>query len=343
MWKLSMLALVFVSNFTLAQAFSEKRHQNSFESTTNFLDASINSINSFNSLIKKENYRNKITSFNNPTSSDMGFNLENEIQSALKPLLAKAKNTNTDKFAQVVSSLITTPAKTGAAVSKAAAPPINPLFTSLLSLVGTLTIQEKKITRDDLDSFITATSKYFVQYEKLNQANYLFDQNIDRLNTRLAELQFDLKEYMLDLVSILYPAIQRQQLKNINSEELFLKYLDKVKMEEAMEKPEQQGHAFQYPSDGIKTAKEISGTLQKLFNEYQKLYAENYQQIRNILLESKSLGKNINLNQVNASLKELEELYNESKNADVLSLRLATLSERLKTLVATEQNLVVQK
>jgi hypothetical protein len=26
----------------------------------------------------------------------MGFNLENEIQSALKPLLAKAKNTNTE-------------------------------------------------------------------------------------------------------------------------------------------------------------------------------------------------------------------------------------------------------
>lgn len=66
-----------------------------FTSTTDFLDPSINS---FNSLIKKENYRNQITSFNNPTSSDMGFNLENEIQTALKPLLAKAKSTNGDSF-----------------------------------------------------------------------------------------------------------------------------------------------------------------------------------------------------------------------------------------------------
>lgn len=319
-------------------------HSRQFTSTSEFLDASINSINSFNSLIKKENYRNKITALNNPTSSDMGFNLENEIQSALKPLLAKAKNTNTDKFSQVVSSLFTTPAKTGiTTVSKTAATAINPLFGTLFSLVGTLTIQEKRLTRDDLDSFINTTSKYFVQYEKLNQANIFFDQNIERLNTKLAELQFDLKEYMMDMTIILYPGMQRAQLKSVNTEDLLLKYLDQYKLDETMEKLETSGHSFQYPSDGIKTAKDISNTLQKLFTEYQKVYADNYQQIRNILLQSKSLGKNINTQQVDASLKELEELYNDSMNSDSLSLRLTTLFERLKTLVATEQSLVVQK
>lgn len=209
--------------------------------------------------------------------------------------------------------------------------------------MGTLTIQEKKVTRDDLDSFINITSKYFVQYEKLNQANNLFDQNIERSNNKLSELQFDLKEYMMDIIIILYPAIQRAQLKTVNTEDLLLKYLDKYKLDETIEKLETSGHAFQYPSDGIKTAKDISNTLQKLFTEYQKVYADNYQQIRNILLQSKSLGKNINTQQVDASLKDLEELYNDSKNSDALSLRLTTLFERLKTLVATEQTLVARK
>jgi hypothetical protein len=315
-----------------------------FTSTSEFLDAAISSFNSFSSLIKKENYRNKITSFNNPTSSDMGFNLENEIQSSLKPLLAKAKSTNTEKFSQVVSSLFMAPSKTGVtATSKTVTSAINPLFSTLFSLVGTLTVQEKKITRDDLDSFINTTSKYFVQYEKLNQVNRVFDQNIDRLNTKLSELQFDLKEYMMDMLTILYPSIQRQQLKTLNTEDLLLKYLDKGKLEDALSRLETSGPSFQYPSDGIKSAKDISNTLQKLFNEYQKVYTENYQQIRTILLESKSLGKNINVNQVNASLKELEELYNESKNSDVLGLRLTTLFERLKSLVATEQNRIVKR
>jgi len=186
----------FLHEFSLATSTGEKQ----FLSTTDFLDAAINSINSFNSLLKKEAYRIKITSFNNPTSSDMGFNLENEIQTALKPLLEKAKNTNTQKFSAVVSTLLGSQAKTGLGKTLLS---VSPVFPTLLGLVGNLTITEKKITREDLDSFITATSKYFVQYEKLNAANNLLDQNIDRLNARMRDLQFDMKEYMLDMTVIL--------------------------------------------------------------------------------------------------------------------------------------------
>jgi hypothetical protein len=60
-----------------------------FVSTFFLLVAALNSLNSLNSVIKKETYRNKITSFNNPTSSEMGFNLEVEIQTAIKPILLK--------------------------------------------------------------------------------------------------------------------------------------------------------------------------------------------------------------------------------------------------------------
>lgn len=321
-----------INKETGIQEFSKQ-----FSATCDFLDAAINSLNSFNSLIKKENYRIKITSFNNPTNSEMGFNLENEIQSALKPLFDKAKNTNTNKFSEVVTSLIAGQSKITPV--KAVPNGVNPLFSVLLSLVGTLTIREKKISREDLDSFILTTSKYFVQYEKLNQANILFDQNIEKINNKLKDLQFDIKEYILDMITILNKSIQRSQLKNSNTEELFLKYLDKEKLQFLTIDNNQQNEnpAFRYPTDGIKTAKDIAYNLQKLFNEYQKVYEDNYQQIRSILLESKTLGKNINTKQVDNSLKELEELYNESKNSDIISLRLTTLFERLKVLAATEQ------
>lgn len=318
-----------------AIGFEEKQ----FSATCDFLDAAINSLNSFNGLIKKENYRIKITSFNNPTSSDMGFSLENEIQSALKPLLAKAKSTNTTRFSQVVSALVSNQSKTTTSAVAKVATGFSPVFSTLLSLVGNLTIQEKKITRDDLDSFVMATSKYFVQYEKLTQANILFDQNIERLNSRLKDLQFDIKEYMLDMITILNKTVQRNSLKNLNAEDLFLKYLDKERMVVVYSSYNKNDTniSIHYPTDGIKTAKDIAYNLQKVFNEYQKVYGDNYQQIRTILSESKTLGKNINTRQVDASLKELEELFNDSKNSDVLSLRLTTLFERLKTLSATEQ------
>jgi hypothetical protein len=192
----------------------------------------------------------------------MGFNLENEIQTALKPLLDKAKNTNTQKFSSIVSSIIGTQSKTGFGKTLSL---VSPVFPTLLSLVGNLTVTEKKITREDLDSFINATSKYFVQYEKLNQANILLDQNVDRLNARMRDLQFDMKEYMLDMVVILYKNIQRSTIKNLSNEELFLKYLDRQKLQEVLD--HENDTEFRYPADGIKGAKELANNLQKLFND----------------------------------------------------------------------------
>ena len=92
-----------------------------------------------------------------------------------------------------------------------------------------------------------------------------------------------------------------------------------------------------FPSDAIKTAKDITSTIQKIFAEYQKIYTANYNDIKNILQESKSLGKGINTQQIDNSLNDLQQLYNDSKNADVLNLRISTLSERLKTLINTEK------
>ena len=244
--------------------YSVNQVNRKFVSTTDFLDAAINSLNSFNSMLKKEAYRIKITSFNNPTSSDMGFNLENEIQTALKPLLDKAKNTNTQKFSGIVSSVIESQSKSGIGKSLSI---ISPVFPTLISLVGMLTLREKKITREDLDSFINATSKYFLQYEKLNASNTMLEQNIDRLNTKMRDLQFDMKEYILDMIAIFYKTIPRNTIKYISNEELFLKYLDRQKVEELWERENLSETTIHYPSDGIKGAKDLAYNLQKLFDD----------------------------------------------------------------------------
>ncbi len=334
----SLVLLIFPGNsysgssgYTSPNKNFENAARNKFMATSGVLDAAINSLNSLNSLIKKENYRNKITAFNNPTTTDMGFSLEVEIQVALKPILEKAKSTNTDKFSSVVASLVNNPAKHQWGKTAFGTTGI---FGALISLVGNLAVSEKKVTRQDLDSFMITMSKYFVQYEKLNQANRSFDLNIEKLTSKLQELQFDIREFMLDMITIIHPRQSRIQLKAGSLEELFLRYLDKDVLE-----PDLLSDTLplNYPGDGIKTAKEIVYGIQKLFKEYQKIYGENYNEIKTILLQSKDLGKSINTKQVDASLQELQHLYNDSKDADILNLRLNTLTERLKLLVTSEQ------
>ena len=306
-----------------------------FIATSNLLDAALNSINAINSLVKKENYRNKISSFNNPATADLGFSLESEITLALRPILEKTKKTNTHKFSEIISSLIRTPGKNQMPGSIFNA---GTVFNSLLSLVGNLAINEKKVTREDVDTFIYNTSKYFVQYEKLNDANISFDGNVEKFNLKLQELQFDTREFMIDMVTLLYTNKTRQELKQRSLEELLLKFLDKDILDTSFDNRRflTEKQIIYYPGDGIKTAKEIVYGIQKLFNEYQKIYTQNYNEIRTVLLQTKELGKNINIKQVDQAVHEFEQLFSESKEADIVNLRLNTLFERLKYLDSTE-------
>ncbi|RYD86372.1 MAG: hypothetical protein EOP50_22505, partial [Sphingobacteriales bacterium] len=253
--------------------------------TIDFLDAGVNSLNAVNSLLKKEAYRVRIASLNNPASTDLGFNLGQEVQAALKPLLDKAKSTDAQKFSSVVGSLLAGVQQTGGIT------PVRSIFPTLLGLVGNLTVQEKRISREDLDSFQAVVGRYFLQFEKLQTANTVFDQHIDRLNNRMRDLQFDLREYQLDLCALLYPEVPRGSLRTLGDEELLLNYLSRNKLDARWAKgPVPQ----RYPSDALKSAKDLSANLQKLFADYQKVYTENYQQVRTILNETRALGKRIN-------------------------------------------------
>ena len=337
--KTIILFFSILSSFVCHAQTPTSKLQTQYHTTIEYCDAAINSIAALNSLIKKENYRNKISSFNNPTSSDMGFNLQLEINSALKPLLDKAKNVNQTKFMDVVGSLVGNQSKTAGSKSII---PTTGIFSTLSSLVGNLTITEKKITKTDLDSFMLNIGKYFGQYEKLNRINQQFDINIDKVDIRLQELQGDLKDYLLDLITSCNNTIQRSTLKQKTVEELLLKHLDKTEIDKniinQIENYEtDDNRKIIFPSDAIKTAKDITATIQKIFAEYQKIYNANYNDIKNILQETKQLGRSINKIAIDNSLTELQNLYNESKTADALNLRLATLAERLKLLVATEK------
>jgi len=291
-----------------------------YAATSALLDATLTSLNSLNSLIKKENYRNRISSFNNPASSDLGFSLEAEIQTALRPILSKVRQHPPERISGVISSLI------GSGRSPA---PVAGLFPAIAGFVGNLTIQEKRVTRNDLDTFLLVMSRYFSQYEKLHTANQRFEEQIERLNRRLLELQFDIREYALDLVQLLHAGTRRNNLRDRNLEELLLQYLD---LSEMNQHDSLLRRLPPFPADAVKGAKDICNMVQKLFREYQKIYQDNYTEIRTILQGCRSLARN-GTTQLDQSLRDLEELYQQSAQADVLNLRLSTLQGRLQALV----------
>src|SRR5438045_3913603 len=105
---------ITISFVTFAQPNSLKKDcRAGILSIAYYIESANNSINSLNGLLRKDNYRNKITALNNPANSDLGFNLRTEIMSALKPLLAKAKKTDHKKFNEVIDGLLNTNDESG--------------------------------------------------------------------------------------------------------------------------------------------------------------------------------------------------------------------------------------
>lgn len=306
----------------------KQQHQgfDKFSAASLFLDAAISSANNLQTLILKESYRNKIASLNNPTSNDLGFNLEIEIQNALKPLLQKTKKTNSNKFGQVVGSFL----QTGKSSPLSLFPAGN-VFTSILGMVGNLTVQEKGIEKEDLDKFINTIEKYFSQYQRLYQCNVVFNADMEKLKTRLILLQEDIKNLLHDLILAMDKSLKRQQLKSMSIEELMLRNFDNRKIQEKLSRP--QAAQIQFPADAVKTCKEIANSIQRIYDEYSAIYSNNFKEIKNIISDTKTASITVDQLQLTKTLRDVEAMYNESKNIDAGSLRLKTLFERLETII----------
>ena len=301
-------------------------NQGGFEKLINavyFLDASISVYNNLQILFFKESYRNKITSLNNPTSNELGFNLLSEIQIALKPLLEKCRHTDENKFIGVLGSIVNTGSKGMSGLFNTTS-----LFGSILNMVGNLTVTEKKISRDDLDNFIKIIGRFFNEYEKLNRSNFTFSVEVDKLKIKLKYLGDDIKSVLADVVMESDKLQDRNLLKKMASEDIMLRYFNADKLKQKIDQSPVSAR-LDIPPDIIKSCKEICVGLQRLYEEYSFLYNNNYKEIKSIITETKSASATIDQDQLNRTLKEIDALYAESREADNNSLHFKTLSSRL--------------
>ncbi len=291
-----------------------------YDNASQFMDAAVSSANNLQALISKESYRNKITSLNNPTSGELGFNLETEIEQCLKPLLEKTKKTDVNKFQQIVKGLVEAGQNTTSLF------PAGNIFTCLLSLVGNVAVNEKNIQKEDVDTFIKQIEKYFNQYQKLYECNVNFNNQMLVLKNKMKIIQEDIKVQLQDIVLSLEKNVKRDQVVKINPEELLLKYFNRKYISEL----EAKNPVIIFPNDAVKGCKEIAIAIKRTYDEYAVIYNENFKAISTIINNMGSVSATIDKVKVSRTFTELEILFAESKNIDADNLRLKTLFERLE-------------
>jgi hypothetical protein len=329
---------------------SQKRFEATKEkivSTAFFLDAANTSLTSLSTAIKNVEYRNKIASLNNPTSSELGFNLETELVNTLKPLLDKSKDTDKDKFNDIVRSVINSPLGSTISTYVPAAGVIN----TVLNLVCNLTVNEKKITKEDLKDFQQKLNKFFEHYEKLAKANQDLKFNLEKLSLKTEALTVLIKQFAIERAMTLNPDLKKEDLLPMTLEKILLDYYDSYKITKTLDaivknQPLEtkanvkeipydkllEQSQFHYPGDGAFIAREIASEIEKTFKEYAVIYADNYSTIKQIVESTKTLTSTIDKSQVDQTLKELDAKYIQSSEANKLNAKLTTLYERLKAI-----------
>ena len=318
-----------ISIVTIAQPNSQKKDcRAGILSIAYYVESANNSINSLNGLLKKDNYRNKITALNNPANNDLGFNLKTEIMAALKPLLAKAKRTDHKKFNEVIDGLLNTNDETGLNVVQKIFP-ASSIFSTILSLVGNLVITEKGITTGDLDEFTTRLQQFFVQYEKLNEINEQFSVQIQRLLQKTDEMKDDLKEFLLDCITTMNRTITKESLKEKTVESLIQKFYDPQKIQTWLDTTETKGMI--YPADAATSVKFLTSSIKKLQREFENIYEDNYKQLKELIVSLKNNISNLDQKQLEKTNVEIDRLYNDSRQADVINMNLAQVDERMNT------------
>ena len=309
---------------------ASKDYRQGILSISYFIESANNSINSLNGLLKKDNYRNKITTLNNPVNNELGFSLKNEILAALKPILDKAKRTDHKKFKDVIENFLTNPEENGIGAVKKYLPILG-IFSTVLSLVGNLVIVERTITTEDLNAFVAKVQKYFLQYEKLNIINEQFAVQLQKLVERSEEIKEDLKEFLIDCITTMDKTITKQSIRTIQVEALIQRYYDPQKLQLRFDTCRAGTESLLYPYDAPTSVKLITAGIKRLQKEFEALYSENYKQLKDLIASLKNTIPDLNEDQLAKTNAELEKLYNDSRQADVINLNITQVDERMNT------------
>lgn len=299
-------------------------------SVSYFIESANNSINSLTSLLKKDNYRNKITTLNNPANNELGFNLKTEILAALAPMMEKTQKTDTKKFSDVIENLLTNPEDNGLTPVVRYLPTAG-LFSAVLSLVGNLVIREKKITKEDLSKFTANIQQYFSQYEKLNTINTQFSIQVSILLERSEAIKSDLKDFLLECICAMNRNTTRLALKEMSLEALAQKYYDPQKLQNWLDTCKAKPEGYIYPPDAPTSVKMLTSSIKKLQKDFEEMYNDNYTELKELILSLKNTIPDLDQNQLNKTSNEIERLYNDSRQADVVNLNITLVDERMNT------------
>ena len=209
-----------MKRITNAQLFSYdrtlKQQRSKIVNTIDFIRSANTSLNAMQVVGSVSSYLDQIGQLNNPSNSELGFALSDDIVKIIDTRILdkkKLKSTEPNKFTAIVKEVINSPVTN--AFTKSI--PIVSNIKGVIDLVINLTATEKKVEVEDLIQVKNDMKKYIEHYEGLEQANLSFTSNLNNLNVRLDALKLILRNYTTERLRPINPSVNLDTFRNFTN------------------------------------------------------------------------------------------------------------------------------
>jgi hypothetical protein len=163
----------------------------------------------------------------------------------------------------------------------------------------------------------------------MNAINEHFGQQVEKLLERSKEIKEDLNDFLAECITTMNASITKQSLRQIPVEILLQKYYDPQKLQAWMDTTQHQKQGSLYPPDAPTSVKLITSGIKRIQKEFETIYNENYKEMKELIASLKNTIPNLDQNQLNKTSAEIDQLYNDSRQADLINLNITQVDERM--------------
>jgi hypothetical protein len=337
----SLKRITNVQLFTFDRSISQQRIK--IVNTVDFIRASNASLNALQAVNSLSTYLDEIGQLNNPTNTELGFSVTDDIVSRLEVrILSKKGISNKAKFVDIVKNVINAPITTSFVKSF----PIVANIKGVVDLVVGLAVNDKsKVELEDVVGFKKDVQKYVEHYQGLEQANQSFTANLNTINVRVDALKLILKNYTIERLRQIDPSVKLDTFRNLTvlinrcaNKESIQKHvdgiLDECKVNGAMNYQKAlSDRRLYYPEYALNQAQVINDELVNLSKSFLSNLSTYQRQIETVLTNSKSnkLGE---VGKIDKKIAELQRLLNMVSEATSNNINLEDLQDKLQKINA---------
>lgn len=327
--------------FTFDRSINQQRIK--IVSTVDFIRAANASLNALQAVNSLSTYLDEIGQLNNPTNTELGFSITDEIIAKLETrVLAKKGIANRAKFLDIVKNVINAPITTSFMKSF----PIVSNIKGVVDLVVNLAVNDKsKVEVEDVVAFKKDMQRYLEHYQGLEQANQSFTANLNTINIRVDALKLILKNYTTERLQQIDPSVKLDTFRNLTvlvnrcaNKEAVQQHIDGILEECKVNGMMNYQRALSdrrlyYPEYALNQAQVINDELVNLSKSFLSNLSTYQRQIETVLTNSKT-NKLGDTAKIDKKIGELQRLLNTVSEATSNNINLEYLEEKLRKINA---------